>query len=152
MPRSNPQADLLAGILQAARDKYETDPVLETDKGIDVEVDNVGTFTVLRAHGRNQKFIKAYREKVLPYTESAEAKAIKGDDPKLEALNREVFAETVIVGLKDAAGNVVYYNDTARAAVVELLLITPDLYNLLQTESVTAANFLKRQQQAEEKN
>ncbi|MGI4886099.1 MAG: hypothetical protein ACRYFR_14175 [Janthinobacterium lividum] len=152
MAKKNEAAALLAGILKAARDKYETDPVLETTKGIDVEVDGVGTFTVLRAHGRNQNFIKAYRDKVLPYTESAEAKAIKGDDPKLEALNREVFAETVIVGLKDRDGHAVEYNEDVRAAVIDLLAVTPDLYTLLQSEAVTAANFLKRPQEVEEKN
>ncbi|MBX0289724.1 hypothetical protein K3G63_04705 [Hymenobacter sp. HSC-4F20] len=150
--KASPAAkDVLAGILKAARDKYENDPFLETQKGVDIEVDGVGTFTILRAHGRNQKFITAYREKVVPYQDSPEAKAVKGDDPKLEALNRDVFAETIIIGLKDVAGNKVEYNAATKAAVKELLAVTPDLYTLLQAEALTGANFRKRYE-AEEKN
>ena len=145
--------DLLNQFVKGLRDKFETDTALETEKGVAVEIDGIGTFTILRAHARNQKFIKAYREKVTPYLETAEAKAKKEDEPdlKLEQLNRDVFVETVIVGLKTVDGQTIPYDDNAKAAVKELLSVTPDLYALLQSEAMTASNFRKRYE-AEEKN
>jgi hypothetical protein len=145
--------DLLGQFVKGLRDKFETDTELETSKGVAVEIDGIGTFTILRAHARNQKFIKAYRDKVSPYLESSEAKNKKEDeaDKKLEELNREIFVETVIIGLKNVDGQVIPYDDDAKSAVKELLAVTPDLYTLLQNEAMTASNFRKRYE-AEEKN
>ena len=153
MTKTKQPKDALSDFLKVARDRYETDVSLENEKGVDIKVEGVGTFTALRAHTRNPKFIKGYREQVMPYADSAEAKAVKkGDaDPKLEQLSRDLFADVIIVGLKDAKGNKIPYDDKAREAVKALLSDTPDLYLLLQSEAMNAENFRKHYK-AEEKN
>ncbi|WP_135436071.1 hypothetical protein [Hymenobacter fodinae] len=153
--KASPQAaqDLLGSFISGLRDKFETDPVLETEKGVDIEVEGYGTFTILRGHSRNQKFIKAFRETVVPYMESKEAKEKPKDqpDPELIARNRQVFAEAIIVGLKTQDGQAIPYDDAAKQEVKQLLIDAPDLYELLDTEAANAANFRKRYE-AEEKN
>lgn len=153
---SSPAAaqDLLSQFVNGMRGKFETDPVLETEKGVDIEVEGYGTFTILRANSRNKNFIEAYRAKVAPYEDSPAAKALekaKKDDPIKAQLNREVFAETLIIGLKTADGQSIPYDDQAKAAVAELLKNAPDLYAQLQSDAVNADNF-RKQVEAEEKN
>ena len=135
--------DPLQQILAAARKNWETDADLET-KGIDIEVDKVGTFTVIRTTVRNKAWIKEVKKRYAPHGEIT-------DEELRKSIDIGIFADTVIVGLKTLDGKTVPYDSKAKQAVKEMLTNIPDLYDLLQFKAADATNFLKSYE-AEAKN
>lgn len=133
--------DLLASFVGGLLNKFETDKALETEKGVDIEVKGYGTFTVLRQHARNQKWVNAYRERVLPYLNSLPKKPTEAQENRFKELELQVFADFIIVGLKTTDGQVIDYDDKAKTAIAALLAKTPDLYDLLKADAADADNF-----------
>lgn len=144
MTKKKEPKDLIEGLINAALKRYETDKELENEKGIDVEVSGVGTFTILRASLRNKKYADAIRKRMAPHIDSK-------DEELLNEINLQVFVDTIIVGLKSADGQVIEYNDEAKRSISKLLKNAPDLLVYLQTQSEKSTNFLKSYE-AEAKN
>jgi len=138
------KVDALTAMMTLARKLHETDPKLELEKGIDIEVAAVGTFTILRTTQRNTKWTDAIRTRFAPHIDST-------DHEFRKSIEIGIFADTVVIGLKSADGEVITYNDKAKRAVKELLIATPDLYEFLQIKANDGSNFLKAYE-AEAKN
>lgn len=142
-PATEP-VDPLAAFVAAGLNKFETDADLELTKGVDVEVEGVGTFTILRMTLRNKPWTEALRTRYTPYSDS------KDEDFK-KSIEIGIFADTLIVGLKNAEGKTIPYNEKAKRAVRDLLEKTPDLYEFLERRANNGATFLKKHE-AEAKN
>ena len=118
-------------------DVFETDESLEA-KGIRVRIAD-SVFIVARAGGSNERFRKVAEAKTRPLRRRIETNTIEAEE--LNRVMAEIFAESVLLGWE----NVTQRDGTpltfSRDNVVKLLLDLPDLFQVLQEESKTLANF-----------
>ena len=85
---------------------------------------------------------------MLPFVEK------QGDKDEAEAtrMMAEIYAETVIVGLKSADGIVIPYDAKAKKGITGLFVSAPDLFTKIQADASDAANYRKKRTEAEAKN
>ena len=153
-PKASPAVakDLLSGFLETLHQGFETDTNLEASAGVAFDYGRYGTFILRRAVHRNHPYAKAMKEKVLPYLETRGELADGEDDTGANKLMAEIYAETVIVGLKTADGQKIAYDDAAKKGLVKLFVAAPDLFTKIQNDASEAANFRKKKTEAEAKN
>ncbi|PSL23477.1 hypothetical protein [Dyadobacter jiangsuensis] len=144
--------DLLSSFLETLHQGFETDTNLETSAGVAFDYGRYGTFILRRAVHRNHAYVKAMKEKVLPYLEARGEVAEGEEDQRANQLMAEIYTDTVIVGLKTADGVSIPYNDDAKEGLVRLFLAAPDLFTKIQSDASDAANFRKKRTEAEAKN
>lgn len=129
-------------------DVFETDENLEA-KGIRVRIAD-SVFIVARAGGSNERFRKVAEAKTRPIRRRIETNTIEVDE--MNRIMAEIFAESVLLGWEDVydkQGNPMTFS---RDNAVRLLLDLPDLFQVLQEESKTLANFKALELEGDAKN
>lgn len=133
--------------LQALVDNLASDPDKETGKGIEYNFLPYGILMIHRAGPMN----KAYQKMMLKKHE--EMRGQQDDDLATQAI-AEVYAKTIIVGIKTPDGKEMPYGEEEQAAFAEILA-RKDMADVLigiQEAAQNAANFRKERIQANSKN
>lgn len=133
--------------MQALVDNLASDPDKETGKGIEYNFLPYGIVTIHRAGSMNKAFQKMMLQK------NEEMRGQKDDELATKVI-AEVYAKTVIVGLKTPDGTPVPYGKAEQEAFAEILARSDmaDILRGIQDASVNAANFRKDRIEADSKN
>jgi hypothetical protein len=151
-PKKTEVENPLKNFLQTLEDGFATDLNLEAKEGVEFDYGRFGRFVCRRAVHRNAGYAKAMKEKLLPYIE-ARGNAVEGeDDPVANRKMAEVYADTIIIGIKTSEGESIPYNDEAKKGLVEVFLKCPDMFMKLQADVSDAANYRRKRVEAEAKN
>lgn len=111
---------------------------------------SIPTFKIGRQCRSNTKWAKTFEAKVRPYKDEIADKTIETE--VAEKINIEVFCSAIVLGwenIKDENGKDIEYSlDNA----VKLMTDLPDLYDVLNTKSLTMENFLSTKIKSDVKN
>lgn len=116
---------------------FKTNPELECS-GIEL---NYGDFriTIARAGGANKKFAKAIEKKSRPFKRAIQSDSF--DNERAQALLKEVYAETVVLGwdgVTDEKGEPLPFN---RENCLKLFNDLPDLFQDIMEQAQKSALF-----------
>lgn len=124
-------------------DLYETDAARES-QGVVLNFGVYGKFTVARAGGSNLRYQRALATKSEPYRHLIAAKAKKPDEKLLQLvrdLSMEAFAETVVLGWEGVTGRDGKAIPFSQAACLKLFRDLPALFDEIQEQASSLANF-----------
>lgn len=124
-----------------------SDPEKETGKGIDYNFLPYGILVIHRAGPMNKAYQSLVREKYEQNNRNI-------DDKVSNQIMAEVYAKTIVIGIKTADGAPVSYGKKEQEALAEVLA-RPDMYDIfsgLQLAANDAANFRKEKIKADAKN
>jgi hypothetical protein len=127
---------------------FATDTSLEKT-GIELQYGSI-VIRIARAGGGNAKFNRVLEAKVKPVRRMIQTETLPPD--QLEALMREVYADSVILGwsgVTDAEGKTLEFT---KPNVIKVLSELPDLFEDIKAQANKAALFRKEELDAAVKN
>lgn len=139
--------DFAKNFFAALVNNLASDPDKETGKGIDYNFLPYGILVIHRAGPMNKAYQSLAREKY-------EQRNGKIDDAESLSIMAEIYAKTIITGMKKPDGTPVPYGKKEQEALAEILS-RPDMYDIfsgLQLAAGDAANFRKEKIKADAKN
>jgi hypothetical protein len=126
--------------------QFAYSPKLEAE-GVEVKYSpnadgTIPTFTILRTHGRNQRFMQAWSKHAEPF-EKARQKG-KMTDEQARQININVFIDGLLVGFANVQdeNSIMIIDNTG---IAELFNKLPDLFEDLQQRSVAAGTFQEQE-------
>lgn len=141
------EEDFAKNFLKSLVDNFGTDANKETGKGIEYNFLPYGILTIHRAGSMN----KAYQKLILKKFDEMRGQQ---DEELAKKAIAEVYAKTVIVGLKTPDGKPVPYGKDEQEAFAEILARNDmsDVLSGIQEAAQNAANFRKDRIEANSKN
>jgi len=131
-------------------DQFETDPAIEKsgvwiEYGVGTDEEPAPRFLIARAGGANLAFQKMMEAKAKPIRRQLQNDLV--ETAQLQALEREVFAQTVVLSwqnVTDRQGNPIVFS---KNAVVQLFKELPDLFQDIREQANRAALYRKHIQE-----
>ena len=123
--------------------EYDTDALIEAEKGIDLKFDSGEVITVLRAGGANKNYTRTLQRLMRPHQRKIENKTMSIDES--DALMAKVYAQSVLIGwdgVVDAKGKAVEFTQGNAEA---LLMQKRDLFREIQSYANSLEAFRKDQ-------
>lgn len=135
--------------------QYETDSDIEKqgvlfDTGSTNSKGNAILIRIARAGGANDAYLKRMEVRFKPHQRALQANSM--ERKRIEALVRETFAETVVLGwenMEDRDGNELPFS---KENCIKLFEELPDLFGDLQDAATKASLFRKEIQESSAKN
>lgn len=132
-------------------DKNKEQNGVEVVWDIDEESGEKISFIIARTGGSNKAYNALYDEKMKTIRRDAELGLVASEE-KLQEINREVFAKTILKGwsgIKGENGEVWEFNEEN---AIKLLIEIPDIYEALYRKSAEFETFRQTALESEAKN